>query len=59
MHPRIREHVAHVVKEHKADRIAKEGKHRRGQPQLGAVHQRAGAADRESRLRIARPRRID
>src|ERR1700733_8409942 len=56
---RIRKHIAHVVKQHKAYRVAKEGKHRRRQPQFRAVYQRARAANRKSRLGVARSRRID
>src|SRR6266568_855373 len=33
----IREDVAHVVKEHEAERVSKEGKYRRRQPHLCAV----------------------
>src|SRR5579863_225446 len=57
--PGIGEHITHVVEEHKAQGIAKEGKYRRRQPHLGAVHQRARASNRKSRFRIAGPRGID
>ncbi len=57
--PGIRKHIAHVVKEHKTQRVAEEGQHRRRQPQFRAVHQRARAANRKPRLRVARTRCVD
>ena len=56
---RVGEDVAHVVEEHKAERVAQPGQRRRRQAHLRAVHQRACPADGVARLRIARAGRID
>src|ERR1700722_17015797 len=51
----IGEDIAHVVKDDEADGVAEAGKRGRRQAQLGAIGERAGAADLEAGLRIARP----
>src|SRR5580692_7503565 len=56
---RISEHIAHVVEQDEAYRIAKVGKYRRWQAQLGIVDQRSCSADGKARLRIARSGGID
>ena len=53
--PGVGEDIAHVVKEHKAERVAEPGKRGWRQAQLRAVNQRAGSADGVARLGIARP----